>query len=206
MKPKFLFTLCLLALGALSNLAAQDIKIGYANIDAVLALMPETQAMQQELQTYEQKLVEDLQSRQTYLQTLYGEYQEMVAPFQNGATQPTAEQQTEIEAKQQEIIGLEETLQKKQQESQQKLMERRQAKMQPIIGRIQEQIDAIAEEDGYDYIFNAVDGSGVSIILHAPESDNLTVNLLERLGIEIPAELQEGGAELTPGTLEGGDQ
>lgn len=188
----------------IGNLTAQDIKIGYANIDAVLALMPETQAMQQDLQTYEEKLVQDLQSRQTYLQTLYSEYQEMVAPFQNGSVQPTAEQTAEIEAKQQEIIGLEETLQAKQQESQNKLMQRRQQKMEPIISRIQEQIDAISSEEGYDYIFNAVDGSGVSIILHAPESDNLTLKILKRLGIEIPAELQEG-AELTPATIEGGD-
>lgn len=188
----------------IGNLTAQDIKIGYANIDAVLALMPETQAMQQDLQTYEEKLVQDLQSRQTYLQTLYSEYQEMVAPFQNGSVQPTAEQTAGIEAKQQEIIGLEETLQAKQQESQNKLMQRRQQKMEPIISRIQEQIDAISSEEGYDYIFNAVDGSGVSIILHAPESDNLTLKILKRLGIEIPAELQEG-AELTPATIEGGD-
>ncbi len=204
MKPRILFLVCLIALSMIGNLTAQDIKIGYANIDAVLALMPETQAMQQDLQTYEEKLVQDLQSRQTYLQTLYSEYQEMVAPFQNGSVQPTAEQTAEIEAKQQEIIGLEETLQAKQQESQNKLMQRRQQKMEPIISRIQEQIDAISSEEGYDYIFNAVDGSGVSIILHAPESDNLTLKILKRLGIEIPAELQEG-AELTPATIEGGD-
>lgn len=204
MKPRILFLVCLIALSMIGNLTAQDIKIGYANIDAVLALMPETQAMQQDLQTYEEKLVQDLQSRQTYLQTLYSEYQEMVAPFQNGSVQPTAEQTAGIEAKQQEIIGLEETLQAKQQESQNKLMQRRQQKMEPIISRIQEQIDAISSEEGYDYIFNAVDGSGVSIILHAPESDNLTLKILKRLGIEIPAELQEG-AELTPATIEGGD-
>lgn len=190
----------LMALVSFGNLSAQGIKIGYANIDAILALMPETATMQQELQTYEQKLVEDLQSRQQYLQTLYAEYQEMVAPFQNGAVQPTAEQTAEIEAKQQEVIKLEETLQKKQQESQGKLMERRQVKMAPIIERIQSEIDALAEEESYDYVFNAVDGSGVSIILHAPESDNLTIKLLNRLGIEIPEELQAEGAEA------GGDQ
>ena len=197
MKPRILFLVCLIALSMIGNLAAQDIKIGYANIDLVLALMPETQAMQQDLRTYEEKLVQDLQSRQTYLQTLYSEYQEMVAPLQTGA-QPTPEQTAQIEAKQQEIVGLEETLQAKQQESQTKLAERRQTKMEPIIGRIQEQIDAIAAEEGYDYIFNAVDGSGVSIILHAPESDNITLKILTRMGIEIPAELQEGG-EAAPG-------
>ncbi|MEM9984589.1 MAG: OmpH family outer membrane protein [Bacteroidota bacterium] len=200
MSPRILFVAVLMALVSLGNLSAQGIKIGYANIDAILALMPETATMQQELQTYEQKLVEDLQSRQQYLQTLYAEYQEMVAPFQNGAVQPTAEQTTEIEAKQQEVIKLEETLQKKQQESQGKLMERRQIKMQPIIERIQKEIDALAEEESYDYVFNAVDGSGVSIILHAPESDNLTIKLLNRLGIEVPEELQAEGTEA------GGDQ
>jgi outer membrane protein len=169
-----------------NSLIAQNPKIGYANIDAVLAMMPETKSMQQELQTYEQKLVEELQTRRQYLQTLYGEYQEMVAPFQNGASQPTADQQTQIEEKQQEVLKVEEALKERQEQAQQKVMNKRQEKMAPIIERIQDQIDIIAAEEDYDYIFNAVDGSGVSIILHAPESDNLTMQLLKKLDIEIP--------------------
>ena len=186
MKLRIFLGACLMFLSLGNNLIAQNPKIGYANIDAVLAMMPETKSMQQELQTYEQKLVEELQTRRQYLQTLYGEYQEMVAPFQNGASQPTADQQTQIEEKQQEVLKVEEALKERQEQAQQKVMNKRQEKMAPIIERIQDQIDVIAAEEDYDYIFNAVDGSGVSIILHAPESDNLTMQLLKKLDIEIP--------------------
>jgi len=186
MKLRIFLGACLMFLSLGNSLIAQNPKIGYANIDAVLAMMPETKSMQQELQTYEQKLVEELQTRRQYLQTLYGEYQEMVAPFQNGASQPTADQQTQIEEKQQEVLKVEEALKERQEQAQQKVMNKRQEKMAPIIERIQDQIDIIAAEEDYDYIFNAVDGSGVSIILHAPESDNLTMQLLKKLDIEIP--------------------
>lgn len=189
-------TICLLALtlmGGVSSLMAQSLKIGYANIEAILVRMPETQKMNQDLATYEKKLTEDLQSRQAFLQTLYGEYQELIAPYQQAGTQPEGDAAASIRAKEEEIVELEKTLREKQSEAQNKILARRQEKMQPIVEKIQAEIDKIAESDSYDYIFNTIDGSGVSILLHGPEQHDLTIRLMKSLGIEVPENLEAGG-------------
>lgn len=196
---------CLFSLGWMGTLTAQGLKVGYANIEAILVRMPETQKMNQDLQVYEQKLVEDLKSRQQYLQTLYAEYQEMIAPYQQGGAQPSEAEATTITQKEEEIVELEKTIREKQNEAQQKIMARRQEKMQPIVEKIQAQIDEIAEAESYDYIFNTVDGSGVSILLHGPPDHDLTVRLMKRLGIEVPKDLEVGvEAEAVPPSGGGG--
>jgi outer membrane protein len=186
----FLFA-CLFSLGWMGHLSAQSLKIGYANIEAILVRMPETQKMNQDIQVYEKKLVEDLQSRQQYLQTIYAEYQEMVAPYQQGG-QPPESEAAAIQKKEEEIVDLEKTIREKQNEAQQKIMARRQEKMQPIVQKIQAQIDEIAAAENYDYIFNTVDGSGVSILLHGPKDHDLTMRLMKRLGIEVPEDMEAG--------------
>jgi outer membrane protein len=192
MRLQTILFVCLLSLSGLGSLHAQNMKIGYANIEAILVRMPETQKMNQDIATYEKKLVENLQTRQQYLQTLYGEYQEMIAPYQQGGQQPTEEIAAKIQAKEESIVEEEKTIREKQSEAQQKIMERRQIQMQPIVEKIQLQIDQVAEAENYDYIFNTVDGSGVSILLHGPEEHDLTIRLMTRLGIEIPADMEAG--------------
>ena len=58
--------------------------------------------------------------------------------------------------------------------------------LDPIIKKLQTEIKALSEAEGYDYVLNTVDGSGVSIILHGPEEHDLTKKLMTRLGIKIP--------------------
>ena len=179
----FVLTIFLFA-GMLAGVSAQgNLKLGYANINAILALMPETQTMNQTLASLEKKLGEDLQSREQYLNTLVAELQDMVEQ---------GKPEAELNPKRDEINKLYQPLQTKQGAAQQKLLTRRQDMMEPIIDKIQKQIDAIATEEGYTYIFNTIDGSGVSIILKGPEADNLTVKLMTRLGIQVP-EGAEGG-------------
>ena len=83
-------------------------------------------------------------------------------------------------------MEIEKELQAKQQESQQKLVERRQTLMEPIIEKMQTAIKGLAEEAGYDLILNAVDGNGVSIVLHGPEEDDVTKQLMTKLGVKLP--------------------
>ena len=187
MKLKNLIAICLLVCGAFGSLAAQGMKIGYANIEAILVRMPETKAMNDDLVLFEKKLAEKLQTKQNYAQTKLEEYGELVAPFQqNPNLQPTEEQLAQIQGMEQELQKLQQEIQEEQAKAQEQLMTRRQDKLQPIIERIQAQIDAVSEAEGYDYIFNTVDGSGVSILLKGPEEHDLTVKIMTKLGIQIP--------------------
>ena len=175
----FVLTIFLFA-GMLAGVSDQgNLKMGYANINVILENMTETQTMNQTLASIEKKLAEDLQSREQYLQTLAAELQEMMEQ---------GKPEAELQPKRDEINKLYATLQQKQGEAPQKLMTRRQDLMEPIVAKIQKEIDALATEEGYTYIFNTIDGSGVSIILKGPESDNLTMKLATRLGIKLPSE------------------
>lgn len=162
-----------------STFAQQNIKIGYANIEAILLYMPETKSMNQTIETFRTKLGQDLQNRQAYAQTKLGEYQEKM---QTGGYPSEADQK----AAEDELVKLDQEIQQKAAESDQKLMAKRQDLMAPIVEKVQKQIKSLASDEGYTYILNTVDGSGVSIVLHGPEGDDLTEKLLNRLGIQLP--------------------
>ncbi|TAE46791.1 MAG: OmpH family outer membrane protein [Bacteroidetes bacterium] len=179
MRLKSLFATGLIFWAILGTVSAQNIKIGYANIQAILAYMPETNTMEQQLQTYESKLAESLQIKQRYLQEKYAEYQEKAAAGADEATLKPLEE---------EIVKLDKETQQAQQVAQDKALAKRQELMAPIVEKLQKEIDAIAKEEGYTYILNAVDGSGISVVLHGPEEHDLTKKILTRLGIAIPAE------------------
>ena len=184
MRLTSIFLTCIIALGFVGNIAAQDLKIGYANIEAILVYMPETKTMNQTLQSFEQKLGEDINNRRQYAQTLLQEYQEYIATLDPNNL--TADQETEVQNKQKKLQELDAEIQKKTTDSQQKLMEKRQTLLNPIISKIQDAISKLATEEGYDFIINSMDGSGVSIVLHGPKEHDVTRKLMGKLGIQIP--------------------
>jgi len=170
-------------LGIIGPLSAQ-VKIGYANVNAILSLMPETKTIAEELQAYEAKLGEKLRIKQDYAQAKYQEYLELTEDTENP---PTEEQLKPLED---ELNRLQQEIQKEQGDGQQKLQLRRQDKMEPIIEKVQKSIKKVADAGNYTYVLNTMDGSGVSIILHAPEEHDLTEKILNDLGITIPDELK----------------
>ncbi len=175
MNIKSLIFTVLILVGVASTTSAQ-VKIGYCNIEAILVRMPETQTMNQQLQTFRQKLSEGLQTKEQYAQTKMQEYQEKA---QAGATED------DLKPLQEELMGLDQELRDESQKSQQKLMEKRNELLSPITEKIDKAIKVYAEANGYTYILNTVDGSGVSIILNAPEEDNVTRPIMESLGIKV---------------------
>ncbi|RMG21612.1 MAG: OmpH family outer membrane protein [Bacteroidetes bacterium] len=175
MKIKTFFLMCLVLVGLAGTSFAQ--KIGYANVDLILVYMPETKSMNQTLQTYQQKLGEQLQSKQQYAQSKLQEYQ---AKAQNGATEE------ELKPLQEELIRLDEEIKKAAADADQKLLKRRQELLQPITEKLGNAIKAVATEQGFDYVLNTVDGSGVSLVLHGPEGNDITETVMRKLGIQLP--------------------
>lgn len=172
-----IFTLSLLVAFA-GQVLAQD-KIGYCNIEAILRLMPETLTMNQQLQTFQTKLQEELGTKQQYAQQKVQEFQEKA---EGGATEE------ELKPLQEELMKLDEELRAKSAESEQKLLEKRATLLQPITEKIDNTIKAYAETNGFTYILNTVDGSGVSIVLKGPEENNITKAIIDELGIKLPEE------------------
>lgn len=170
--------------GAKAYAQSRPLKIGYTNLEIVLSLMPEYAQVEKELELYEQKLLEQLKVKQDYAQMKLEEYQTL-----RSEGKLTPEQQKQME---QELIKLDKEIREFAQSSEQKLIEKRNEKLQPIVEKLQKAIDEIAEEEGYDYILNASNTTGISPILHAPPEHNITQKLLNKLGIQLPKEDGEG--------------
>ncbi|MEL6589771.1 MAG: OmpH family outer membrane protein [Bacteroidota bacterium] len=180
MRIKSLLSLVLIMTITISTSWAQELKIGYANIELILLYMPETESMNQQLRTYEQQLAKRLQTKEQYLAQLYEEYQAMIQ-------QQPAPTEATVKTKQDEILKIEEDYRKAQADAQQKLLEKRQTLMEPITTKLESNIKALAAAEGYDMILNTVDAGGVSIVLFGPEEDDLTEKLMTRLGIKVPS-------------------
>ena len=168
--------------GFLTQVAAQ--KIGYCNIEFVLSQMPETQSMNQTLQTYSKKLSENLEAKNTFAQSKLQAYQ---AKLEGGATEE------ELKPLMDELVKLDNELKETAADSERKLQQKRIELLGPIQEKLQKEIKTLAETDGYTYILNTVDGSGVSLVLKAPEENDVTAKLMERLGIPMPEAAAAGG-------------
>jgi outer membrane protein len=166
--------------------ALAQIKIGYTNIEMILAYMPETVQMNKDLQIYAQKLDKALQVEENYFQLKMDEYTSLSK--QNKLTP------ADDEARQIELMKLDSTLRKKQAVQEQQLMGMQQELIAPTLDKLQKAIDEISKAEGYTYVLNQSTSTGVSTILFGPESDNLTEKIFAKLGVPYPKELQGEGA------------
>ena len=142
-------------------------KFGYVNSSAILAEMPAVkqadanlEALQKQLQKKGQKMVTDLQA----------EYQAVQANIVNlSQVQQEAEAQ-KLQAKQEEIAKFE-------QEMVQQIERKRQELLQPILDQVNNAIKQVAEENGYQFIFDA------QVLLFAEESTDVSTLVKSKLGI-----------------------
>ena len=72
-----------LNIAILSGAYAQSLKIAHINVDQLISVMPETKAMEDEMQRYGEQLQKDMEEMQTEAQT---KYQNLIAN-QNNWTQ-----------------------------------------------------------------------------------------------------------------------
>ncbi len=179
--------LALLLLAAAPALQAQEtkpLKVGYTNVELLLAYMPETKAIEKEIQLLESKLIASLEIKQKNYQIEVDDY---TAKVQANLLSPD-QQKTEGER----IMNLQREIQNDLQKADQQVMERRLALLDPLQTKIQNAIDAVAKEGGYTYILNQVIGSGVPTIIYGAENMEVTDEIAKKLGIAVPAEEPAG--------------
>ena len=157
-------TTLLLALAlVLCAAAAQAQKFGYVNSQALLAELEEVKAAESDLVGFrdqQQKLLE------TKVQAFQTQLQELETQNANGELTPKQiqEKQVEMQTKQQELQEMEASIQ-------QKLVERREEKFQPIFDKVNAAIEAVAQAGAYQYVFDAAAGG---VIVYADETMDIT--------------------------------
>ena len=147
-----------------------DTKIGYIDSQVIMQQYEDVRQVQVELEK-EQKRLETLYKKNI------ASYDSLSQALQTGSIILSKEKVSQMEndllQKQRDI----EEFQLKYFGPQGELYKMQETLLKPILGVIDEAIQNIGKEKGYDYIFDAVQGS----IVYALETNNLTVDVLEEL-------------------------
>jgi len=150
-------------------LSAQAQKFGYLNSNELLAMMPESIEMQEELQTYAKGL-------ESQLSAMQAEYEKKVVEYQQNETSYTdlikEDKIREIESIQQRVVEF-------QKNAQQSLSEKEAELFTPIRDKAMSAIDKVAKEGKYTFIFDSGSGS----FLYADESENVLSKVKAKLGL-----------------------
>ena len=180
MNFKSLFIMMLLSAGVMFSANAQEVKIGYTNIELVLAYMPETKSVETQLATYQKKLSEQIVVKENYAKQ---RLQEILDKKEKGTLTPEMEQAAQVE-----LGKLDEDIRKFASDSEEKLYGKRQELLVPVLEKLQKAIDDVAIEQGFSYILNQTTSTGVSTILYGPEEADMTETIMAKLGIKLPAQ------------------
>lgn len=173
MKIKFLIVL-LVAL-SITSVYAQEQKIGYANAEYVLSLLPEAKQIEADLKAYETQL-------QNQLQAKYQEFQQKAADYQQNAASMIDAVRSDKES---ELQNMQAEIQKFQQNAENSMLTKRNQLLSPAVEKIGNAIKVVAEANGYTHVLSA--GSpGLDILLYANESSNIDNLILAHLGIDPP--------------------
>jgi len=177
MMKKLILSLILISGFINSGLNAQDLKIGYTNVEYILSFLPETKQVQSEVAAYGTQLQNQLQSKITDFQS------------KADAFQKTAATMTDLirADKQEELQNLQASIQKFQNEAQTSIAQKEQDLFKPLFEKISNAIDVVSERENFTHVFSA-GVPGVDVLLYAKPTDDISNLVLGELGIDPPAQ------------------
>lgn len=166
MNIKYLFAVIMMCF----VLVGQAQKYGHVNSQKILLEFPELKTADSQLQAYQKQLEDDFASKG---QAFEKEYNAFVAMNQSGEYSAV-----QIQKEQERLTAKQQTLQNLQQESQNKILIKREELYAPILKKVEDAVKAVGEEQGYTMIFD----SSAGLLLHAEDSQDLYEPVKAKLG------------------------
>ncbi|PRY89114.1 OmpH family outer membrane protein [Mongoliibacter ruber] len=155
---------------------AQDLKIGYTNVELIMDLMPEMEQIGADIQDYQSQL-------QTNIQTKAQDFQRKVQAYEQSAQTMTEEARNQ---KVNELQKLQQEVQKYEQDAQVSYQRKLGELLEPVQEKVFNAINAVAAENDYTHVFSEAAGNS-PILLYTRDDDKFTELVLAKLGIEVPA-------------------
>ena len=173
-----------LALGAVvvSATAVSAQKIGYVNIDGLVANLPEAAAVQQKVETWARDSVGGKYTE------LSNELREKDSIYRDPKTAASVKKMLEKELG--EIQG---TLGQWQQIAVQAIQNKQTEMFQPLVKKVTDAVNAYAKEKGYTFVLHQ------EALFTAPDADNISIPVAQKLGIKVNQNPPAGGAPATTG-------
>ncbi len=160
MAHKFLSTVIFL-LFFMSVSAVAQVNIGYLSMQEVLDQLPERQQIEQQLNNF-------IQEKQQELQEKAAGFQDELAQYQQNQASLSSQQR---EAREGELIEMEQALNEFQQSVQVDIQRRRAELLQPVYSRIDKAIADIAEDMNLDFVLNKSTSMGENIVYYASQQE-----------------------------------
>jgi len=170
-KVTWIATIAVLILGVFSLRAGAQLKIGYINSDRILREYKEAQDVQKQLDAKNQEW-------QRQAQQMQQEIQEKQRQLESQSLLLSEEKKAEKQREIQELINKFQQFQLEKWGQNGEAFRLQQELMRPIFDRINEVLQKIGKEEGFDYIFDSVAGN---IVYAAPDQPDLTDRVLEEL-------------------------
>lgn len=160
---------CLIALSIALSGSLQAQNFGYVNSASILATMPEVsqadanlEALQKQLQKKGQNMLEQLQQ----------DYMALQQKVQEGSLSPKQQEEEaqKLQEREQEIGKFEQDMRKQ-------VNEKRESLLGPIYEKVNEAIQTVAEENGFQFVFDQ------NVLLYADDSQDISTMVKAKLGL-----------------------
>ncbi|MBN2201980.1 OmpH family outer membrane protein [bacterium] len=162
--------LAMLLGAALAGSAAGQAKLGYVDSPRILASYGPALDAQKKLDGENTQWVQELQKMQEDLQTMQQKLEQQSLLLSDAKKRESAQELQNLALKAQQF-------QQDHWGDQGKFFQRRGELLQPVFDKINEVINKVGEEGGYDFIFDTQAGN----LLYAKSSHDLTADILARL-------------------------
>lgn len=166
---KILYTsLFALFLSSFSLLAQSAPKIGYVNVDYVIAMMPEAKTAQQKVDNHIDQMQKLLQEKKRKLEASYADYESKASLLSDEARARTEK----------DLVAQQTAYQQLQKEAEREAERKRGELLQGLYKKVQKAIDEVAAEHGYTQVFKA------ESLVYAADGTDIGAQVLEKLGVQ----------------------
>ena len=158
---------------AFLSVLVSEFKIGYLNADKILTELDEVRQVQIQLEKEQRKIESDYMNLEMELDSLFRSYEQqkmlMSEERRSKLEKTLTDKQAEIQRFQAEKVG-----------PQGEIYKIHDQLMAPVYAKIDEAIQKVGKQEGYDYIFNVVSG-GIVYALPQYDLTDLVVKELEKI-------------------------
>ena len=151
------------------------VKVGYADVEYIFSLMPESKKIEKELEDLRVQLKKQYDIQVAAFQKKVEEYQKFAA------TAPEAVRQNS----EREINQMRDNIQKLEQDSQAEMQKRNSTLLTPVQEKVGKVIEEVAKENGFSMILTS-QISGLEVILYVDEKLDVSDLVLKKMGITPP--------------------
>lgn len=169
---KIVFASFLLTLLMLAGSVEAQVKprFGHVNSTIILPLMPEYDSIQKVYQVYYQSLEKEGDMMGSEYETKLQDYMKNKDQFT-----PLLQQ-----LKEKEIVDLQQRIQAFEASIPDDLQNKKEMLMKPLLDRFKKAVEDVAKEGKYNYIFD----NRLDMLLYADQSEDITVQVKQKLGIK----------------------